>query len=496
MTLSNRQLVTATVILFGFRLFAAFLIDLIPQETYYWNYAIHPALSYFDHPPMVAWVIRIGYSVLGKTEIGVRIGGIALTLLSTGLLYSLGRLWFNQKAGLWAALLFQLVPLFLTYGILITPDVPLVFFWLLTLYWVSLAVRDGRPWLWYLAGAALGCALLSKYTAAFLLPSTFVFLLADRRYRPWLRKKEPYLAVILALVIFTPVIVWNAEQQWSSFTFQVSDRLRQETKFPLRRLGEFLLIQLGVTSPTLLTGLFFIPAIPLSLATKLRRDKWRFALLFAVPLLLFLVIYSTRSLVKPNWTLPGYLSLLVAAYPAYRYLRLNSGPRLRKVAGLFLTFGLCILPVFYSIAVYHSKVTIPGVTVHFWTTGWRELGDIAGQEARAFELASSQKVFLLGMDSHYLASALSFYADEGRPVFSRNLIGRQALAFAYWKPESDPTGLNALAVDFNAPHLETLRKYFTRVDDQVLRLPVRRGDRTLYYFYLVKCFGYKGNPSQ
>ena len=67
----------------------AFLIELTPQEAYYWNYAVHPALSYFDHPPMVAGVIGAGYFLLGKCELGVRIGGFVLTLLSTWLLYDL-----------------------------------------------------------------------------------------------------------------------------------------------------------------------------------------------------------------------------------------------------------------------------------------------------------------------------------------------------------------------------------------------------------------------
>jgi 4-amino-4-deoxy-L-arabinose transferase-like glycosyltransferase len=62
-TLSNRQLVTAIIALLVLRLITAFLIELTPQEAYYWNYAIHPSLSYFDHPPVVAWVIRAGYFV-------------------------------------------------------------------------------------------------------------------------------------------------------------------------------------------------------------------------------------------------------------------------------------------------------------------------------------------------------------------------------------------------------------------------------------------------
>jgi dolichol-phosphate mannosyltransferase len=116
---------------------------------------MHPALSYFDHPPMVAWVIRAGQLFLGKSELGVRIGGFLLSLFSTGLLYALGRSWFSRKAGLWAALL-QLLPLYFVYGLLITPDAPLTFFWLLTLYFISIAVRYDRHGRGALPGPRLG----------------------------------------------------------------------------------------------------------------------------------------------------------------------------------------------------------------------------------------------------------------------------------------------------------------------------------------------------
>src|SRR6185503_8349049 len=191
--MSDRHLLQAIILLIFLRLVSASLIDLSPQEAYYWNYARHPALSYFDHPPFVAWLIGAGQFVLGKTELGVRIGGFLLTLLSTWLLYALGKLWFNKKVGLWAALLFQLVPIFFVYGVLITPDVPLVFFWLLTLYLFSLALHEDQKWAWYFAGAALGLSMLSKYTGIFLVPSAFLFLILHRRYRQWLLRKEPYL---------------------------------------------------------------------------------------------------------------------------------------------------------------------------------------------------------------------------------------------------------------------------------------------------------------
>jgi len=337
-TVVKSPLAMAIGLFLALRVISAFLVALTPQEAYYWNYAIHPALSYFDHPPGVAWVIRAGYWLLGKSELGVRFGGLVLTALSTWLLYALGKLWFNKKTGLWAAFLFQAVPLFFVYGMLITPDVPLAFFWLLTLYLVSVAVREERGGFWYLAGIALGFCLLSKYTAVFLVPATFLFLLFDRRYRFWLLRVEPYVALIIALILFTPVILWNSEHQWASFGFQVRDRLAEETNGSLVGVGKFILVQLGATSPLFLVGLLLVAAVPLSLPNKERRGEWRFALLFAAPLLIFLLVYSGRSAVKANWPLPGYLSLLVAAYPAYRYLRFRSPARMKTTARYFLIF--------------------------------------------------------------------------------------------------------------------------------------------------------------
>jgi dolichol-phosphate mannosyltransferase len=329
----------------------------------------------------------------------------------------------------------------------------------------------------------------------FLAVSAFLFLLADARYRPWLARKEPYLAACIALLIFTPVILWNIRHHWASFNFQVTDRMNVETARPLRRFMEFVLMQLGVTSPVLLAGLILTPAIPMSFGLKLRRTRWRFALIFALPLLIFLLGYSTRAAIKANWPAPAYLTLLIAAYPAYRYLRFNSGPRSRSVAGKFVTIWLWALPVMYLGAIYHSIVVFPGVPVHHWTTGWREMGDIVRAEADKLEASDGKRVFLLGLDTHYVASALTFYAGDKHPVFSRNLVGKRALAFEYWRPDPEPIGWNAVAVDFEPPVTEMLKRYFVRVDDQPERVPIRRGDRLLHYVYLVHCYGYKGKGS-
>ncbi|MGE5061623.1 MAG: ArnT family glycosyltransferase [Betaproteobacteria bacterium] len=490
--MSDRHLLQAIILLVFLRLVSASLIDLSPQEAYYWNYARHPALSYFDHPPVVAWLISAGQFVLGKTELGVRIGGFLLTLLSTGLLYALGKLWFSRRAGLWAALLFQLLPLYFVYGVLTTPDVPLNFFWLVTLYFISIAVRGCEKWAWYAAGIAFGLCMLSKYSAIFLLPSTLLLLAIDSRYHQWLIRKEPYLALVIAALCFTPVILWNMEHDWVSFGFQINDRLSRRQMHPLQSFGEFLLVQLGVTYPALIAGLVMISTVPLSLGLKARHLAWRFCLLFSLPFLTFLLLFSIHSRIKANWALPAYLSLLTAAYPSYRYLRFKSAARAKLVAKYVLISGLCVLPIMYVVTIYHLTVTIPGIPAFRFTTGWKELAKEVGKEAQDFENTEKKKVFLLGLDSHYIAAIVSFYSDDGRDVFSRNLVGKPALAFEYWTPKIDPRGFNALAVDTDPPDVESLQRYFARVDEKIKRIPIVRAGRVLDYFYVVKCFGYKG----
>jgi hypothetical protein len=204
---------------------------------------------------------------------------------------------------------------------------------------------------------------------------------------------------------------------------------------------------------------------------------------------------ATRFSVKPNWTLPGYLSLLIAAYPAYRYLRLNGGTRMKVAGRYFLSTCSYALPVIYILAVLHVVFTLPFLPPHSFTTGWKELGRVVDQEAAAFEIEGHKKVFLLGLDTHYVAAILSFYTNGMYQVSSRNLVGRPALAFEYWPPKSDPEGLNALAIDVNAPEPEPLRKYFARVDNEAKRVPIVKAGRVVKYFYVIRCYDYVGRRS-
>ncbi len=122
-------------------------------------------------------------------------------------------------------------------------------------------------------------------------------------------------------------------------------------------------MQLGVTSPILLAGLLMIPALPVSLSLRDRRLRMAVLFSFLDPTPRLSVFQHSFG-VKANWTLPGYLSLLVAAYPCYRYFRFNSGARKLLVVRYFLLSFFYALPVLYVVAVYHLTLTIPGIPTY------------------------------------------------------------------------------------------------------------------------------------
>lgn len=202
------------------------LVDLIPQEAYYWNYAQHPDLGYLDHPPMVAWLILTTTSVFGDNEFGVRfaawIGWLATAFFSFGLARQL----FGKSAAFVSLLLVSVLPFYFATGFLMTPDAPLVATWAGTLYFLARALLEDRRNAWWGAGICLGLGMLSKYTIVLLGPAILLFMLVDRGACKWLRRPEPYLAALLALIIFSPAIYWNVQNGLASFTFQSFRRIK------------------------------------------------------------------------------------------------------------------------------------------------------------------------------------------------------------------------------------------------------------------------------
>ena len=240
------------------RLVYAHALDLRTDEAYYWTWSKENVLSFLDHPPMVAWFIRFGTAILGDTNLGVRLGGI-VAMLATQLLLAdiVRRVTSNNVRAVMLALLLPEAALY--YGLLmakVAPDTALIPFSVAMLWsLVRLAQStDGRWWL--AAGLFAGLSLLSKFTAIMFAPAVLAFaLVPDWRWR-WLRSPYPYLAALIAIVAFSPVLIWNAEHDWASFRFQAV-RATVERDLTFRTLGEFIGMQFGLVGFVLLPVTLF-----------------------------------------------------------------------------------------------------------------------------------------------------------------------------------------------------------------------------------------------
>jgi 4-amino-4-deoxy-L-arabinose transferase-like glycosyltransferase len=241
------------------RVIYASAIELRTDEAYYWTWSKENVLSFLDHPPAIAWFIRFGTAIFGDTALGVRFSGILGMLIMQLLLADIVRRVTHDVRAIVFAVLMPEAALY--YGLLmskVSPDIAMIPF-AVAMIWslVRLAeAGDGRWWL--LAGLFAGLALSSKFTAIMLLPAVVAFMLVpDWRWR-WLRSPYPYLAVLIAVLAFSPVLVWNAQHDWASFRFQAV-RATANYGVSLRTIGDYIGLQLGLVGfillPVVLSGL-------------------------------------------------------------------------------------------------------------------------------------------------------------------------------------------------------------------------------------------------
>ncbi len=309
----------ATLFRFGF----AWALGLGVDESYMVAAGRTLSLGYFDHPPAAWWMQWGAAHLLGtETPVAVRAPFILAFALSTWLMFRLGAAIGGPRAGLWAAIALTLSPVFgVTTGTWVLPDGPLD----CALLGAALCLVHALPargpsaaaW-WAGAGLCAGLALFSKYTAILTIGGAFAYLLASPAHRRWLVRPPPYVAVLLALAVFSPVIVWNAAHHWASFAFQ-GDRatgLRFHPWQPFAVLaGEALFVLPWI----------WLPMLAAAFAT-LRRGAadWRGMLLCclgAPPILAFaLIALWSGGRVLYHWAAPGYLMLfpLLGAWLAER----------------------------------------------------------------------------------------------------------------------------------------------------------------------------------
>jgi len=477
-------------------------IELLPEEAYYWNYSRHLDIGYLDHPPMVAWLIKLGTLLFGDTEFGVRFGALGCGTLASYFIYKLTRNVFGEGSALLALGLAQILPFFFLAGVLMTPDAPLTAAWAASTYFLERALIAGRRRAWTWAGLSLGLGLLSKYTIAMLGAGTFLFMVLDPASRRWLRRFEPYAAVGVAAAVFAPVLLWNMEHDWASFAFQTSRRLAEAPRFSLHRLVAAALVLLTPTGLLAAGGALVgtprgnEPAPSVDPVPRARRFM-RIAV-FA-PLSVF-AIFSLRHDVKLDWTGAPW----VAALPLMAF---GAGPHGTERIGRWLRPAwpatlVCLL-LFYGAGFYHLVRGIPGLgdTDHteLLPIGWRDFGAQIDGVTDAVRARYGDEPLVVGMDRYAIASERAFYSHDRTTAVAEttswHLFGGMGLMYERWFPVERETGRTLLLLawdpgDLAAVHLGSHVSGLEPLQQGTL---ARNGRVVRRYYYRV-AHGYRQAP--
>jgi 4-amino-4-deoxy-L-arabinose transferase-like glycosyltransferase len=282
------------------------------DETYDVVIARHPALSYQDHPPAAMWLIAAAAKLAGsESHLIVRMPTLILSAALSWLLYRLTAFMFDKWAGVFAVAALCLSPLFSFYlGTVAVTDGPLLFSLTAAALFVARALfdKDGAHRIdWPLAGLFFGLALLSKFSAILLLPGLALFLLTVPRHRGVLLTPGPYVAALLALAVFAPVIVWNWENGFGAFVFQ-GGRAALDGGIHVERTLAHIGILIAVMGP----ALWFAQIATLISALRAGpadERRWFFAMLAIVPIAFFLMLdlFGGARDQVPHWQAPGYL---------------------------------------------------------------------------------------------------------------------------------------------------------------------------------------------
>ncbi|HVP68558.1 MAG TPA: glycosyltransferase family 39 protein [Anaeromyxobacteraceae bacterium] len=469
----------AALLLFAFatllRVAYAGFVPLSPQEAYYWQYARHPALSYFDHPPAAAWTIRATTALFGDGERAIRLAAAAWSGVFFLFLFLSARRLFGGRVALVASAVILVTPFFSLGQTIITPDAPLVGCWMAAFYFTVRALDEERgAWL-LLAGAATGVASLGKYTGFLLAPQIFLALLLDPRGRPLLRTAWPYLGLAVASLLFLPVLEWNRAHGWASFAFQFAGRGRSMRLEPVL-VGRFLGLQALVVSPVLLVALLAALA---GAARRLGEPSMRLCAIFSAPLLAILAAVSPFHWVKMNWAVCAYPTALIAAAAFYAAEPRRFRPVLVgavAVAALSAAY-LALMPLVPALPFPARDAT---------TEGWKEL-------AARVEREQGERPGMPVVGCFYrIPSALAYYLP-GRPAtFSSNAFGEAGLAYDYWEDPATLAGREVLVV-LDDRDSEWCRRRTEQCRPLVPLEPlvVRRGTAVVTTFRLWRC-GYLG----
>lgn len=485
MSISKKELVILSIllVLLVIRLSLTGLMGLMPQDAYYQFYSEHLALSYYDHPSGIAWMLWLFTSLFGKKVFVVKLAATIVTFLTQAAFATLAACFLDFKGILLAFIFLFSTVMISVLSLIATPDVPLLLFWTLSLIALFLAVFRDQKKFWLVAGVLMGLAFNSKYTAVFLPAGLMLFLVLSPGHRKLLSSFWLYACLLLFIITAMPVIIWNYENGFASFKFQSVSRVSEGGGIHFS-ITDFFGV-LGHQAFLLMPVLFFSLIAVLWLLFKKYRLKLSaipaeqlFLLSFFAPVFLSFLFISFFYWVKINWLMPAYISgiILATLYVKEKWVMYQ------LYCSVVIHVVMAVEIIFYPVKVKSDDTWV----------GWDEL-------ARNVSSIKKQHpgYFIFSADDYKTAAVLNFYLDE--MVYSKNIIGQPALQFDYVNTNIQVlTGENALFVDshpdlsIGGVYPQELNRYFNRIIP-LQPIVVKKGGEVVRVFCVYACMKY--NPS-
>ena len=336
------------------RLIIATSTGISDTEAYYVSWARWPSLSYYDHPPLVAWTTWLVPS--GTGALGLRLLSVACAAALALLVNHLATRMFSERAGFFATVIVSVLPSFMMTSVLVNPEALLAPIWmgmLVALY----DLRDRDEW-WrpLVVGLLVGIGFLAKYTALLAVPIAVAWIATSPETRRWLARPSFYASGALALVIASPVILWNAMRGFPSVRLHLVERaVAPSFATYAHNALHTLLSQLSLFHPLAFP---FLAATAILVIPRARHDpRYRFLAWTGVPTLVFFLAMMVRVRdAEPHWPMVAYMPIAIAMAGM-----LDASLRRRLATGYVAALGTSSM---VGLALYGIHIASPVLIGH------------------------------------------------------------------------------------------------------------------------------------
>jgi undecaprenyl-diphosphatase len=513
LTAARCRFILALVLSVGFLARLWFLhhncpIDLGGDEAQYWDWSRNLDLSYYSKGPLVAYIIRASCAVFGDTMQAVRYPALVFAVLTSIVTYLLTwRLFGSERLALGAALLLQILPLFIAGNVLMTIDPPMFFCWALATYLAAIAVFDRRRSIWIAVGVIVGVGFLAKYSTmlwfvgilGFLVQGPHSNLLPEYREKgSGVRHQVGVTGAVLIAALFTiPVLIWNQQHNWVSLRHVARQTGAADGAFNPANVLAFLGGQFGAVGPTM--AILMVAAVICTIVKKPgdepNRPKLFFLLWIGGAFFIFNLLASFRAKVQPNWPAPTYFTLVIltAYFISTRFNDATSWKRWRPwvyatvFIGVMLTFVIHNTPRLYPL---HLKIAQIDPEVRL--VGWQVLGQHVREELNKL----GPGAFVLCDDYQQTAEMAFYVPGQPRTYCAGSYFGKRLSQYDMWPDRrldstSELIGRDAIYLGKGGPLPQEVSAAFEQVEKR-WELPIMAGQNTVRTFKLWRCRGFRG----